>query len=127
MTDQPPVASCSYRYIHLGRTFCSVAIRERRYTTAQVVPDACRSCQARKVISKHACGHMDVGIEVDEYHGTLNVEMFYASCGVTVERLFEFDGCGEGKCQHWIPPDPGELERIRAEAKARHLASEKTD
>ena len=68
-----------------------------------------------------------VGIEVDEYRGTLNVEVFYASCGVTVERLFEFENCGEGKCQHWTPPDPAQLERIRAEAKARHFAPDKTD
>ena len=114
---------CPYRYIWLGRTFCAIAIRERRYTTAQVVPDACTSCKACDVLHQHPCGNLNIGIEVDEYRGTLNVEVFYASCEATVERLFEFDGCGEGKCQYWKPADAGQQERLREEAKARQEAN----
>jgi hypothetical protein len=117
-----PSSFCPYRYILLGRTFCSVAIRERRYTTAQVVPGACEGCKARATLVEHPCGHMNIGVEVDEYRGTLDVEVFYASCEATVERITEFGNCAEGKCQYWIPVDPAQIERIRDEAKSRHEA-----
>ena len=71
---------CPYRYIYKGRTFCAIAIRERRFTTTEVTPSACDDCRAHEALTEIACGHLDLGVEVDLYGGSLAVNIFYASC-----------------------------------------------
>jgi hypothetical protein len=107
---------CPFRYIHKGRTFCAVAIRERRYTTAEVVPAACRSCRAVQLLREAACGRMDLGVEVDQYGGSLDVNIHYASCEALVERLTDFSGCREGRCPLWVPLDEDRFAARRQEA-----------
>jgi hypothetical protein len=107
---------CPFRYIFKGRTFCAVAIRERRYTTAEVVPSACRSCRALQIIRESGCGRMDLGIEVDQYGGSLDVNIHYASCEALVERLTDFSGCSQARCPLWAPLDEERFAAIRQEA-----------
>ena len=110
------VTPCPYRYIFKGRTFCAVAIRDRRYTTSEVVPSACVTCKARKASDTVACGHLELGVEVDQYGGSLSVDIFYASCAKSVERMLDLSHCGEGKCPHWLPLNDERLATVRAEA-----------
>ena len=104
-------APCPFRYIYKGRTFCAIAIRERRYTTAEVVPGA-------------SCGHLDLGVEVDIYGGAQTVEITYASCAKLVERISDTSACGEGKCPHWIPVDEDRLAALREETLASQRENE---
>ena len=107
---------CPYRYIFKGRTFCAIAIRDRRYTTSEVVPSACVTCKARKASEMVFCGHMELGVEVDQYGGSLSVDIFYASCAKSVARMLDISHCGEGKCPHWVPLNDERLAALRAEA-----------
>jgi hypothetical protein len=109
---------CPFRYIHKGRTFCAIAIRDRRYTTSEVEPAACKSCKARRAVAGVACGHLELGVEVDQYGGTLSVDIFYASCAKLMERIMELGNCGEGKCEHWVPVSDERFATMRAEAVA---------
>ncbi|MBM3498672.1 MAG: hypothetical protein FJX74_08355 [Armatimonadetes bacterium] len=92
---------CPYRYVHRGRTFCHLAIDERRYTTTEVVPLACATCRVPGILAGHACRHMSFGVEVDEYGGRLTAEMCHVACEALVVRLFDFQQCGEGVCERW--------------------------
>lgn len=116
---------CVFRYIHKGRTFCAVAIRERRYTTTEVVPSACAGCSARKVLARSGCAHLNLGVEVDQYGGSHDVGVFYASCEVSVERLMDFERCGPGLCPHWEPLDPERVAEIRQQALSFQRESER--
>lgn len=118
-------APCPFRYIFKGRTFCAVAIRERRYTTAEVVPSACRGCRALTILRQAGCGHMDLGVEVDQYGGSLDVNIHYVSCEALVERLTDFTGCGEGRCPLWVPLDEDRFETMRQEALQAHRDAER--
>ncbi len=92
---------CPFRYVHRGRTFCHLAIDERKYTTTEVVPTACSSCRVPKILSEHACRHLSFGVEVDEYGGRLTAETCHVACEAKVVRLFDFSNCGEGRCKLW--------------------------
>ncbi len=98
-----------------GRTFCHLALDERRYTTTEVVPTACSSCRVPGILEKHACRHMSFGVEVDEYGGRLTAETCHVACEQLVVRLFTFEGCGEGNCDVW---EPWESEEAVEKAKA---------
>ena len=114
---QPPDA-CPFRYIYKGRTFCAIAIRERRYTTSEVVPSACEDCRARELLAQVGCVHMNLGVEVDQYGGSHTVNIFYASCERRMERITQFERCGEGRCALWEPLDDDAAEAVRREALA---------
>ena len=109
-------SACPFRYIFKGRTFCAIAIRDRRYTTSEVEPAVCRTCRARRAVEDISCGHLELGVEVDQYGGSLTVDIFYASCGKLVERVMDLTQCGEGKCPHWVPLNDERLAAQRAEA-----------
>ncbi len=92
---------CAFRYVHRGRTFCHLAIDERKYTTAEVVPTACSTCRVPGILAQHACRHLSFGVEVDEWGGRLTAETHHVACEAKVVRLFTFDECGEGVCELW--------------------------
>ncbi len=94
-------AICEHRYIEKGRTFCRIAILERRYCTNEVTPQACAQCQIPQVMAEHPCAHMDLGVEIDEYGGAKSIETFCAACKVTIERLMSVENCGEGGCPYF--------------------------
>ena len=120
---------CPFRYIHRGRTFCWLAIDERRYTTTEVVPYACSTCRIPGVLAERACRHMSFGVEVDQYGGRLTAETSHVSCEARVTRLFDLSGCGESLCELWEAWDAeeavmrasaaAEVDRIRRERTAR--------
>lgn len=110
--------ACPFRYIYKGRTFCAIAIRERRYTTSEVVPSACGECNARELLARVHCRHMNLGVEVDQYGGSHAVNIFYVSCERLIERITQFDRCGEGRCELWEPFDEDAAEAARNEALA---------
>jgi hypothetical protein len=107
--------ACPFRYIHKGRTFCAIAIRERRFTTTEVNPSACSGCAARKALETAGCAFLNLGVEVDQYGGSLDVNIFYASCEKLVERLSDFRKCGPD-CPYWGPLDDERVTEIRQEA-----------
>ena len=109
-------APCPYRYIFKGRTFCAIAVRDRRYTTSEVVPSACVACKARRASETVSCAHLELGVEVDQYGGSLSVDVFYASCAKTVERMLDLGHCGQAKCPYWVPLEEDRLASARAEA-----------
>lgn len=92
---------CPYRYVQRGRTFCHLAIDERRYTTTEVVPLACATCRVPAILAQHACRHMSFGVEVDEYGGRLTAETCHVACEARVVRLFDVEACSEGTCEQW--------------------------
>lgn len=110
-----PATPCPFRYIHKGRTFCAIAIRERRYTTTEVNPSACSDCPARKALEAAECAFLSLGVEVDQYGGSLDVNIFYASCEKLVERLSDFRKCGPD-CPYWGPLDDERVTEIRQDA-----------
>ncbi len=112
----PGTSPCPFRYIFKGRTFCAVAVRDRRYTTAEVVPGACADCRAREAFDTVRCAHLDLGVEIDQYGGSYDVNIFYASCEQHVERLTDLDRCGEQKCPLWAPVDADRVAGIREAA-----------
>jgi hypothetical protein len=112
-----PPEPCPFRYIYKGRTFCAIAIRDRRYTTTEVMPGACDECRARTLLRQIGCAHLSLGVEVDIYGGTLTVNIFYASCERLLERLTDFRRCGED-CPWWAPLDDDRIEALRMEALA---------
>jgi hypothetical protein len=92
---------CPFRHINKGRTFCRIAIIERKYCTDQVEPHVCQQCKIPQILAEHPCQHMDLGVEIDEYEGRKSAESFFTSCGVLVERLIQLDNCAEGKCPYF--------------------------
>jgi hypothetical protein len=92
---------CPYRYVQRGRTFCRLAIDERRYTTTEVVPLACATCRVPGILAQHACRHMSFGVEVDEYGGRLTAETCHIACEALVVRVFDVRRCGRDVCEHW--------------------------
>jgi len=92
---------CPFRYVHRGRTFCHLALDERKYTTVEVVPSACSTCRVPGILASHACRHMSFGVEVDGWAGRLTAETYHVSCEAQVVRLFDFSQCGKGVCEHW--------------------------
>ncbi len=109
---------CPFRFVYKGRTFCAVAIRDRRYTTTEVVPTACSGCRARVILEEVNCANLSLGVEVDIYGGSHDVNVFYASCEKLVERLSGFGKCSEENCPHWQPIDGEAIERQKADALA---------
>ena len=117
---------CPYRYVQRGRTFCHLAIDERKYTTTEVVPLACATCHIPGILAEHACRHMSFGVEVDEYGGRLTAETYHIACQKLVVRLFDFQECGEGVCQHWEGWEEHEaVEQARAAAEEDRRRSER--
>jgi hypothetical protein len=110
---------CPYRYVQRGRTFCHLAIDERRYTTIEVAPLACATCRVPGILAQHACRHLSFGVEVDQYGGRLTAETCHTACEAYVVRLYDFSRCGEGVCEHWEAWEPTEaVERARQAAEA---------
>ena len=120
-----PLTPCPYRYIVRGRTFCALAIRESRYTVDEVIPPTCRECTIADVLTEHACGRMALGLEIGVFGGRQMVEMYYAACELTVERLLDMEGCSAAACPYWEPLDAEKTGELVAEAKRRQ--SEKRD
>ena len=92
---------CPHRYIQKGRTFCRIAILERKYCTNEVDPRACEQCAVPGLLEQHPCANMDLGVEIDEYGGLKSVERWYASCRVTVERIERIEKCTPEECAYW--------------------------
>ena len=92
---------CPHRYIEKGRTFCRIAILERKYCTKEVEPRACAQCRVPEIMREHPCVHMDLGVEIDEYGGQKSVETWYASCKVTVERIGRIEKCTNEECPYF--------------------------
>jgi hypothetical protein len=114
--------------VQRGRTFCWLAIDERRYTTSQVVPLACATCRVPGILEAQACRHMSFGIEVDEYGGRLTAETCHVACEARVVRLFDFHRCGEGVCElweAWVEEEAVEKARWAAEEDRRRRAEER--
>jgi hypothetical protein len=110
---------CPFRFIDRGRTFCRIAIAERRHTTTEVTPPTCASCRVPPILADHPCRHMDLGVEIDEYMGSTTAETYFASCRVTVERILDLSSCRPERCPHWAVGLPGseeEGERPRAQS-----------
>ena len=120
----PTSPLCAYRYIVRGRTFCSLAIQESRYTSSEVLPATCVQCPLPGLIAEHPCGRMNLGVEIGVYGGRQNVEMHYASCEVTIERLLEVEECAEGQCPYWEPYDAEAAKRVAEEARERQMERE---
>ena len=118
---------CPFRYIYKGRTFCAIAIRDRRYTTAEVVPGACAGCKARTILEEVRCAHLNVGVEVDQYGGAHEVNVYYMSCEKYIERLSDTGRCGEGRCPYWEPLDADHVAQLRQEALTDQKAKEATN
>ena len=93
--------ACLHRYIDKGRTFCRIAIMERKYCTNEVEPRVCEQCRVPELLQQHACANMDLGVEIDEYGGTKAVERWYASCRVTVERIEHIEACAKDECPYF--------------------------
>lgn len=100
---------CPFRTIDRGRTFCKIAITERKHTTSEVKPSTCASCHVPSILENYPCAHMDLGVEIDEYMGTATAETYYASCRVKVERIMDLSHCNARECALWASPGP-ELE-----------------
>ncbi len=115
---------CLYRYIVRGRTFCALAIQESRYTLSEVIPPTCAQCPIPAIIAEHACARMNLGVEISVFGGRQNVEMHYASCEVTVERLVELEECAEGRCPFWEAYDEEAARQVADEARKRQVERE---
>jgi hypothetical protein len=114
--------------VHRGRTFCHLAIDERKYTTIEVVPLACATCRVPPILAQSPCRHMSFGVEVDEYGGRLTAETCHVACEALVVRLLDLRRCGEGVCEQWEAWEPEEaVERARqaAERDRRRRAEER--
>ncbi len=99
---------CRYRYLEKGRSFCEIAITERKYTTNEVTPQVCRDCQIPQILEDHPCVHLDVGVEIDQFQGRTEVSTFYTACKVTRERLTVLDACNPEHCPYFEARDPDE-------------------
>ena len=98
-----PPTPCRYRYLEKGRTYCEIAIVERKYTTNEVTPNVCQECTIPQVIGEHPCRHLDLGVEIDEFQGHTEVSTFFSACRVTVERLSSLANCRPDACPYWEP------------------------
>ncbi len=97
---------CPFRIIDRGRTFCKIAITERKHTTNEVKPSTCASCHVPFILENYPCAHMDLGVEIDEYMGSATAGTYYASCRVKVERIMDLSHCNARECPHWANPAP---------------------
>lgn len=116
-----PSPRCPFRYLLRGRTFCALAIVESRYLLNEVIPPTCASCPIPELLVEHPCGRLDLGVEISATGGRQCVEMCHASCEVTVERLLDLSGCGEGQCPYFEAWDEERATRLTAEARERQL------
>jgi hypothetical protein len=107
---------CPFRYVHRGRTFCHLAIDERKHATIEVVPSACGTCRVPGILARHACRHLSFGVEVDEWGGRLSAETHHVACEAKVIRLFDFGECGQGVCEYWEEWETDEAVRKAAAA-----------
>jgi hypothetical protein len=62
---------------------------------------------------------MALGVEIGVYGGRQTVEMYFASCELTVERLLDVSDCTEQRCPYWEAPDPARATETIEEAKLR--------
>jgi hypothetical protein len=115
---------CPFRYLWKGRSFCALAIEESRYTMSEVIPATCAGCVVPRILAETPCGRMDLGVEIAVHAGRQNVEMHYASCQVTVERLFDLSGCTREACPYWEPWNEEEAARVRERALAARAAAD---
>lgn len=111
---------CPFRYIYKGRTFCAVAVRERRFTTARVSPTTCADCSVPQLVLDHPCAHLDVGVEIDEYGPRAEVVFVFTACRVLVEELQDLSQCHPGACRMWEQATDEAWQRLRDRATRRH-------
>ena len=104
---------CPFRFIDRGRTYCRLAITERKYTTCEVTPSVCMTCHIPHILREYGCAHLSLGVEVDEFGGRLSADMHYCACQITVERLRNpAETCGPDLCEDWAPWRPESVEGI---------------
>lgn len=115
---------CPFRFVHRGRTFCAVAIRERRFTTAHVERTTCAECPVPEMVAAHPCAHLDVGVEIDDYGPHAEVVFTHTACRATVEELSHLEGCREDSCQLWQRADEASWGAVRQKAERRLRAIE---
>jgi hypothetical protein len=115
---------CPMRYVYKGRTFCIAAIRERRFTTARVLPATCEECPVPRLLAGHGCANMDIGVEIDEYGPRAEVVLVYTACAATVQELSDVQGCTPEGCKLWSAADEAKWETLRKRAIRRHRALE---
>ncbi len=68
------------------------------------------------MLEEVGCAHLNLGVEVDQYGGSHEVNIFYASCEKLVERIASPEHCGEDRCPHWEPVSENEIEKLREKA-----------
>ncbi len=112
--------ACPFRYVYKGRTFCAVAIRERRFTTARVSPQTCAECPVPAIVAEHGCEYLDIGVEIDEYGPRAEVVFVFTACKARVEELTDLSGCTPEACQLWSAGAEEAWERLRNRAAKRH-------
>ncbi len=118
---------CPFRYVYKGRTFCAVAVRERRFTTAHVTADVCSKCPVPSMLNDHSCRHLDFGVEIDEYGPQLEVVFVYVACTKLVEELSDLSGCTADACGLWELADDAVWEAVRKKALRRHRILEQRE
>lgn len=107
---------CPFRYVYKGRTFCTAAVRERRFTTSRVSPVTCDECAVPGLVAAHGCASLDVGVEIDEYGPRAEVVFVFTACRATVQELTDLSDCSLDCCALWQPADEARWEQLRTRA-----------
>lgn len=115
---------CPFRFVYRGRTFCAVAIRERRFTTIHVERTTCSECPVPGMVAAHPCAHLDIGVEIDDYGPRAEVVFTHTACRATVEELTNVEGCAEGSCSLWQRAEEAAWAALRQKAERRLRALE---
>ncbi|MCX7597691.1 MAG: hypothetical protein N2512_02315 [Armatimonadetes bacterium] len=115
---------CPFRFVYRGRTFCAVAIRERKFTTIHVEQGTCAECPVPGMVAAHPCAHLDIGVEIDDYGPRAEVVFTYAACRATVEELSDLESCTDGHCSLWERAEEASWAAMRQKAERRLRALE---
>lgn len=117
-------APCPFRFVYRGRTFCAVAIRERRFTTIHVERTTCAECPVPGMVAAHPCAHLDVGVEIDDYGPHAEVVFTHTACRATVEELSGLESCAADRCPLWRRAEEATWAAVRQRAERRLRALE---